>query len=45
MNERVLDSSFAGETPTVAQDSILDTLVTVWLRAIYETTDPPRLSS
>jgi TetR/AcrR family transcriptional regulator, ethionamide resistance regulator len=42
MNERVFDASFAKEAPAVAEDSILDTLVEVWLRAIYGTVDPPR---
>ena len=42
MNERVFDASFAGEAPAVAESNILDTLVEVWLRAIYGTTEPPR---
>jgi AcrR family transcriptional regulator len=42
MNERVFDASFAGEAPAVREGAILDTLVEVWLRAIYGTDDPPR---
>jgi AcrR family transcriptional regulator len=43
MNERVLYASFAGESPAVQEDALLDTLVEVWLRAIYGTTTPPPL--
>ena len=35
MNERVLHASFAGDGPTVGEDAIVDTLLEVWLRAIY----------
>jgi TetR/AcrR family transcriptional regulator, ethionamide resistance regulator len=35
MNERVLQTTFAGETPAVAQDAVVEALTTVWLRAIY----------
>ena len=43
MNERVLYASFAGESPALAEDALLDTLVEVWLRAIYGTTTPAPL--
>jgi AcrR family transcriptional regulator len=43
MNERVLHASFEGEAPAIAQEAMLDTLVAVWLRAIYETDSPPAL--
>lgn len=42
MNERVLQASFEDDAPAIAEDGILDTLVEVWLRAIYGTTAPPR---
>ncbi|OLF10347.1 TetR/AcrR family transcriptional regulator [Actinophytocola xanthii] len=40
MNERVLYSSFAHDVPTVAAEDVVDVLHTVWLNAIYQTTDP-----
>ena len=40
MNERVQHAVFAGEAPAVPEDSVIDVLVEVWLRAIYGTTDP-----
>jgi AcrR family transcriptional regulator len=41
MNERVLHATFEGEQPSVGEDAVLDTLVQVWLRAIYRTDEPP----
>jgi len=41
MNERVLQATFEDDAPAIAEDGILDTLVEVWLRAIYGTTTPP----
>jgi TetR/AcrR family transcriptional regulator, ethionamide resistance regulator len=41
MNERVLLATFAGYTPAVDEANVIDVLVSVWLRAIYGTTDPP----
>lgn len=35
MNERALFATFSGETPALAEDSVLDVLVDVWIRAIY----------
>jgi AcrR family transcriptional regulator len=35
MNEGVLFSAFAGEQPAVAEDSVVDVLIDVWLKAIY----------
>jgi TetR/AcrR family transcriptional regulator, ethionamide resistance regulator len=35
MNERAQYATFAGETPALAEDEILDVLVDVWVRAIY----------
>ncbi len=35
MNERVLLTSFAQQPPALAQDSVLDALVAVWMAAIY----------
>jgi TetR/AcrR family transcriptional regulator, ethionamide resistance regulator len=35
MNERVLQTTFAGEAPAVAQEGVVDALAHVWLRAIY----------
>ena len=40
MNERVLHATFAGESPALQEEALLDTLVEVWLRAIYATTTP-----
>jgi AcrR family transcriptional regulator len=36
MNERVLQTTFAGEAPAVEQDAVVETLVHVWLSAIYD---------
>jgi TetR/AcrR family transcriptional regulator, ethionamide resistance regulator len=41
MNERVLHAAFEGDSPAVAEETILDTLVEIWLRAIYCTSTPP----
>jgi TetR/AcrR family transcriptional regulator, ethionamide resistance regulator len=35
MNERVLQTAFAGQSPAVDEDRALDTLVGIWVRAIY----------
>jgi AcrR family transcriptional regulator len=35
MNERAQYATFAGESPALAEDRILDALVDVWVRAIY----------
>jgi TetR/AcrR family transcriptional regulator, ethionamide resistance regulator len=35
MNERVLIAAFSDESPTVAEDHVLDTLVHVWITTIY----------
>ncbi len=35
MNERVLHASFAGHEPAVAEDEVLDVLLTVWMKAVY----------
>jgi AcrR family transcriptional regulator len=35
MNERAQYATFAGESPALAEDKILDVLVDVWVRAIY----------
>jgi TetR/AcrR family transcriptional regulator, ethionamide resistance regulator len=40
MNERVLYSSFAHDVPTVADGDVVDVLHTIWLNAIYQTTNP-----
>src|SRR4051812_44907688 len=42
MNERVQYASFAGESPSLKQDRVLDVLVEIWLRAIYGTAEPAR---
>ncbi len=41
MNERVLHATFRGETPSVAEDDVLEVLLAVWLTAVYGTPDPP----
>ncbi|HEV2812824.1 MAG TPA: TetR/AcrR family transcriptional regulator [Solirubrobacteraceae bacterium] len=35
MNERVLHTTFAGDSPSVGEDDVVDVLVAIWLRAIY----------
>ncbi|HET8814419.1 MAG TPA: TetR/AcrR family transcriptional regulator [Solirubrobacterales bacterium] len=40
MNERVQYATFAGESPSLADDRVLDVLVDIWLRVIYGTGDP-----
>ena len=35
MNERSHYATFAGESPALADDRLLDVLVDVWVRAIY----------
>jgi AcrR family transcriptional regulator len=37
MNERVLYATFAGNAPAVGEDSVVDVLLSVWLKAIYGT--------
>jgi len=44
MNERALLATLAGHKPAVAEESVIDTLVTVWLRAIYGAIDPTERS-
>ncbi|MGY1771225.1 TetR/AcrR family transcriptional regulator [Blastococcus sp. SYSU D00813] len=41
MNERVIQLSLAGRQPALAEDALLDVLLTVWLRAIYGTDEVP----
>jgi AcrR family transcriptional regulator len=40
MNERVQYATFADESPSLADDRVLDVLVDIWLRAIYGTAEP-----
>jgi AcrR family transcriptional regulator len=40
MNERVQYASFAGDSPSLEDDRVLDVLVDIWLRAIYDTAEP-----
>jgi TetR/AcrR family transcriptional regulator, ethionamide resistance regulator len=40
MNERVQYATFADESPSLADERVLDVLVEIWLRAIYGTADP-----
>lgn len=40
MNERVQYATFAGESPSLADERVLDVLVDIWLRAIYGTPEP-----
>lgn len=35
MNERVLHTTFAGHRPAVAEDGVVDILVSVWVNAVY----------
>jgi AcrR family transcriptional regulator len=41
MNERVLQAAFEADQPAVGEETILDTLTEVWLRAIYAGSPPP----
>ena len=40
MNERVQYATFAGESPALEDERVLDVLVDIWLRAIYGTAEP-----
>ena len=40
MNERVFHAAFEEHGPAIGEETILDTLVEVWLRSIYGTTEP-----
>lgn len=40
MNERVLHETFAGGSPAVPEESVMDVLLSVWLSAIYGTPAP-----
>jgi AcrR family transcriptional regulator len=40
MNERVQYATFAGESPSLEDDRVLDVIVDIWLRAIYGTPEP-----
>jgi AcrR family transcriptional regulator len=40
MNERVQHATFAGETPSVPEESVVGVLLEVWLSAIYGTRTP-----
>jgi hypothetical protein len=35
MNERVLLAAYTGQEPMMADDALLETLTTIWSRAIY----------
>jgi TetR/AcrR family transcriptional regulator, ethionamide resistance regulator len=35
MNERVIHVTYAGQTPALAEDDLIDVLLTVWLRTVY----------
>ncbi len=41
MNERVIQVSVSGRGPGLAEDALLDVLLTVWLRTIYGSDDAP----
>jgi TetR/AcrR family transcriptional regulator, ethionamide resistance regulator len=40
MNERAQYATFAGESPSLDDERVLDVLVDIWLRAIYGTPEP-----
>ena len=44
MNEHVMTATLAGRTPAIAEESVVDVLVAVWLRAIYGDYDERRFS-
>ncbi len=35
MNERAQFATFAGETPSLDEENVMDVLVDIWMRAIY----------
>jgi hypothetical protein len=41
MNERVIQVSVGGHGPGLAEDALLDVLLTVWLRTIYGSEERP----
>lgn len=41
MNERIFQTTLAGQEPAIAEDAVVDVIVAVWLSAIYGTTTPP----
>jgi AcrR family transcriptional regulator len=41
MNERVQYATFAEDPPALAEEAVMDTLLSIWLKAIYDTTEPP----
>ncbi len=40
MNERVLYATFSNDGPAVAESSVVDVLLNIWLNSIYQTTTP-----
>lgn len=40
MNERVLYATFSDDGPAVAESTVVDVLLTIWLNSIYQTTTP-----
>jgi TetR/AcrR family transcriptional regulator, ethionamide resistance regulator len=40
MNERVIHVTYAGQTPALSPDDLVDVLLTVWLRTVYGTDTP-----
>ena len=40
MNERVLYATITGEPPALGENDVIDVLLSVWLSAIYGTSDP-----
>ncbi len=41
MNERVIHVTASGQAPAVAEDDLLEVLLTVWLRTVYGSDGPP----
>ncbi len=41
MNERVIHVTATGQAPSLAEDDLLDVLLTVWLRTVYGGDGPP----
>jgi TetR/AcrR family transcriptional regulator, ethionamide resistance regulator len=40
MNERVIHVTYAGQTPALPEEDLVDVLLTVWLRSVYGTDAP-----
>ena len=42
MNERVMYATFADDPPAIAEESVIEVLLSIWLAAIYGSSSPPQ---